>query len=120
MLNIQKLAVVGSRNFSDYDRMRAAILEHVNLESLRVIVSGGAVGADSLGERFADEFGLEKEIYPANWKMYGRGAGQIRNRKIAAACDACIAFPVGESKGTKGTIARCEKLGKPLIVITQP
>lgn len=119
MLKVKKLAIVGSRTFTDYEALRAAVLEHVELGSLETIVSGGATGADSLGERFAEEFHLEKEIYPANWKMYGRGAGHIRNRKIAAACDACIAFPVGESRGTKDTIGRCQKLGKPTIICAQ-
>ena len=36
------------------------------------IISGGAKGADYLGERFAKENGYNLRIFKANWNKYGK------------------------------------------------
>lgn len=114
---INKLAVIGSRTFEDYDYLRKTILEHVDCEALQTIISGGATGADALAERFAAEFNLPTEIYPADWKRYGRAAGPKRNTTIAKACDGCIAFTIGPSPGTMDAIKKCRAQNKPVIHI---
>lgn len=113
---IVKLAIIGSRNFVDYSYMKSAILEHFDISSLTTIISGGATGADKLAEKFAEEYNLAKEIYYPNWKTYGRAAGPIRNKQIIDNCDACIAFPINESKGTYNAIKLCQKNNKPVII----
>jgi hypothetical protein len=118
--NITKLAVVGSRTFQDYSLLRQSILDHVNIEALQTIISGGATGADALAERFAAEFHLQLECYPADWRHYGRAAGPKRNSLIAQACDACIAFPIGSSPGTTDAIKKCRAKAKPVFVIATP
>ena len=47
------------------------------------IISGCARGADTLGERFAKEFGLEVKKFPADWDGLGKRAGYVRNAEMA-------------------------------------
>ena len=99
-----KIAIVGSRTFKDYNAMHAFIEEMlVTMESsiIEAVVWGGARGADSLAERYAQERGLKMIVFPAQWKKYGRRAGFIRNVNIIRECDVCFAFWDGESHDTK-------------------
>jgi hypothetical protein len=38
------------------------------------------------------------EIYPAEWKKYGRSAGPKRNKQMADVADFAIAFPTANGK----------------------
>jgi len=116
MKNI-KLAIVGSRGFDDYDLLKETIHKNYTIDKIGYIVSGGAKGADSLGERFADENDILKEIYLPDWKKYGRGAGFIRNKDIVDACDDIILFWDGSSKGTMNSMKHAQKLGKHIHLI---
>lgn len=110
-----KLAVIGSRNFDDYDLLEM-ILDKFK-DKITTIVSGGANGADSLGEKWANKNDISTKIYKPDWDKYGKRAGYLRNRDIISNCDACIAFWDGESKGTQHSFTLCEEMGKPLKVI---
>lgn len=108
-----KLAIVGSRTFDDYGMLIKFIRENYDIDSITHIISGGARGADTLGERFADEFNKEKTIFPAEWKKYGKKAGFLRNVDIIKNCDECVCFWDGESHGTKHDIDLCVEMRKP-------
>jgi predicted Rossmann-fold nucleotide-binding protein len=82
-----------------------------------VILSGGAKGADQLGERYAKERGITVEVYPALWSVHGRSAGYIRNRQMAQSADALVAFWDGRSPGTEHMIDLAEHLQIPYRVI---
>ncbi len=107
------LAIVGSRSFGDYGKMREFILKRYNPSMIGRIISGGAKGADTLAEQFAREFGIPTTVIRADWDKYGKSAGFRRNEDIIRQCDRCIAFWDGESRGTKHDIALCEQYGKP-------
>ena len=62
------------------------------------IVSGCAKGADTFGELTAKTLNIPVKKFPANWELYGKAAGPIRNEQMANYSDACILFP-----GDKGT-----------------
>lgn len=112
------LAIVGSRGFSNYDMLKQKINGYICSEyNISKIISGGANGADKLGERFADEFGIEKQILYADWKQFGKKAGYLRNVDIVNACDIIIAFWDGISKGTKHSIDLAKANNKKLIII---
>lgn len=100
-----KLIVAGSRDFTDYSFAKER-LEHLlqNITDEIEIVSGGARGADYLGERFAKEKGYAISSHPADWERYGKAAGFIRNEEMAKYGDACVVFWMNESKGTKHMI----------------
>ena len=108
-----KLAIVGSRTFNDYNLMVKFITENYNVDEITHIVSGGARGADSLGEWFAEEFKKEKIIFPADWKRFGKKAGFLRNVDIIDNCDECVCFWDGQSHGAKHDIDLCKEKNKP-------
>jgi hypothetical protein len=67
---------------------------------ISLIISGGAVGVDRLGEIYAQLNDIPTLIMNANWKMDGRAAGYMRNNKMAEQADALIAIWNGHSSGT--------------------
>jgi hypothetical protein len=106
-----KLAVVGSRSFTDWELLKRSIDGVRQQFQLTEIISGGARGADSLAERYARENNLKLILFIPDWSL-GRGAGILRNRDIIAAADLVIAFWDGESKGTKNSLEVAAQLQK--------
>ena len=99
--------VAGSRDFRDYGRLVAALDMHY----ISVILSGAARGADRLGERYAAERGIPIERYPAQWELYGRRAGYLRNEEMASAAESLVAFWDGMSPGTGHMIDIARRYG---------
>lgn len=99
--------VVGSRGFNDYDTM-CKVLDHLlSNKKYIVIVSGGAKGADTLAERYANDRGYRLKVFKANWDKHGKSAGYKRNEQmhlyLSAPSDkerGVVAFWDGQSKGT--------------------
>lgn len=116
-MNTIKLAIVGSRGFNDYDLLEKTINENYKIDQIEAIVSGGARGADSLGEKYAEKNNINKEIHLPDWKKYGRGAGFVRNKDIVDACDSIILFWDGSSKGTMHSMRLAQKAGKKIHLI---
>lgn len=113
-----KLAIVGSRDFSDYNFLKQNVLELMESHSFKFthIVSGGAKGADTLGHRFAMEHQLEMIVFKPDWKRFGKRAGYIRNTDIIENSDIVIAFWDGKSSGTKDSIDKALNLNKQVII----
>ncbi len=110
-----KVAVVGSRNFTDYQIGRSILLEIIQPED--IIISGGAKGADTIAEHFAKEFENEIIIHKPDWDKYGKSAGMIRNGQIIEDCDYVVAFWDGKSRGTADTIRKANNSNKQVIQI---
>ena len=110
-----KLAIIGSRTFSNWELLVTELDPY--LEKVELVISGGASGADRLGERWANLNNIETLIFPANWKKFGRRAGPIRNLNIIKNCDMCIAFWDGISTGTAHSISLCNKYNKKVKII---
>jgi hypothetical protein len=115
-----KLAIVGSRSFSDYALLEKTVLDLIPLEEISLIVSGGAKGADSLAEEFAKKWNIETLVFKPNWTDYGKQAGFLRNVKIVENADVVVAFWDGESPGTKSSINLAKKKNKKLLVKLLP
>jgi predicted Rossmann fold nucleotide-binding protein DprA/Smf involved in DNA uptake len=108
-----KVAVVGSRTFSNYKLMESSLN---GIENIKEIISGGAVGADRLSEKYAKSRNLELVIFYPDHKKY-RSPYHHRNRLIAERCDLLVAFWNGHSTGTKYTINYAKKIGKEVKII---
>lgn len=123
-----KVIVAGGRHFENYTLLKFKLNEILkNVQEEIIIVSGGAPGADALGEQYAKEKGYRVEKYKALWDDTdapgavlkervlpdGRGygyynimAGHQRNEQMALIADALVAFHDGASTGTKDMIQR--------------
>ena len=101
-----RVIVAGSRNFTDKKRLYKVLDEYLpSFDDEIEIVSGHCRGADLIGEEYAKDHGIPLVLFPANWSKYGKRAGYIRNNQMAKYASekngALVAFPIGESKGTK-------------------
>ena len=116
---VKRVVIAGCRDYNNYDEAKEYIdfcLSNIRKENNIVIVSGGARGADAIGERYAKENGFKVEKYPADWDRYGRRAGPRRNKRMAEVGDYVICFWDGKSSGTKSMIKYAEKYKKELKV----
>ena len=113
----RRICVAGGRNFNDYKVLTVILTQYLSGATEKAaIVSGGAKGADALGERYAREHRMELHIYPAEWQTYGKRAGFIRNAAMAHIADELVAFWDGRSHGTRNMIEQMLHLGKPVAV----
>ncbi len=114
-----KLAIIGSRTFNDYDLLEKWIKPfwHYSASGDLIIISGGAYGADLLGENLADKYKLGKQIFKPEWGKYGKSAGFIRNQTIVDNCDMVLAFWDGESRGTADTIEKAKRAKRPTFIV---
>ncbi|PEU21331.1 DUF2493 domain-containing protein [Bacillus wiedmannii] len=105
-MGLYKVIVAGTRDFTDYEKLRVTLDGlFIRYEMSKVeIVSGGARGADSLGERYAKEKDCLLQVFPAEWDKFGKSAGYRRNVQMAEYADACVTFWDGKSRGTKHMI----------------
>jgi len=95
-----KIIIAGGRDFNDFQMLcQKCDKILINCKDIQ-IVSGGANGADRLGERYAAQKGYGIQQFLANWTKYGKSAGYIRNKEMADYADALIAFWDQKSKGT--------------------
>lgn len=114
---MKRVAIVGSRDYTDFEHFEKEMLSRIKPEDIGTIVSGGAKGADSLARQFAHKYDIDLEEHLPKWKLYGAGAGYIRNKIIVLGdkdqeippADIVFAFWDGVSKGTKHSISLTPK-----------
>lgn len=109
------LAIVGSRNFTDKNIFNEVINEFVIRNGKPdFVVSGGAKGADTLGENWAKHNSIKRKIFEPEWRdedgKYDRLAGFKRNTDIVNACTHMIAFPSRKGSGTQDSIKKAKKM----------
>ena len=112
-----KTIIAGTRTFNDYELLKTKLTKFRLTHDITEIVSGGAKGADRLGERYAEEYNITIKIFPANWNKHGNAAGPIRNRQMAEYADQLIVFWDGSSKGTNNMIDSMDKQKKPMYMV---
>jgi predicted Rossmann fold nucleotide-binding protein DprA/Smf involved in DNA uptake len=113
-----KLAVIGSRNFNDYEQLKKEINNLSFSKDINEIISGGARGADSLAEKYANEYRIKLTVFKPDWNI-GKHAVFLRNTQIIESSDAVIAFWDGQSKGTLDSLNKAKKLNKIVVIINQ-
>lgn len=97
-----RVLVCGSRTFNDYWLLFDKLCEIQEKHPDLIIIQGGARGADQMARKWASLNGVKGEQYNANWEVYGRAAGPIRNQQMLdTGIDLVVAFPRGEARGTK-------------------
>jgi len=109
-----KIIIAGGRDFTDTKYFMECIQKHE--KDITTVVSGGAKGADKLGEILAKSNKFNLKVFKADWASYKYGAGTIRNKQMAEYADSLIAFWDGRSTGTHNMIITAKKLGLKVTV----
>lgn len=112
-----KTIIAGSRTIEDYGLVVEA-LSRINWD-ISEVVSGAARGIDALGERWAKENNIPIKYFPAEWSVYGKAAGPIRNAQMAKYADALVALWDGESRGTSNMISEAKELGLHVVIFLE-
>lgn len=109
-----KVLVCGSRDYPDRDRVFHVLDAYLGrIGPSLLIISGGATGADEFARQWAVDRKVDHHIMYAKWNLEGRGAGPIRNRRMAARKPKLVlAFSkdFDNSRGTADMIKVAEKL----------
>lgn len=113
-----RVIIAGGRDFSNYDLLVEKCDYFLQDQDNITIISGGARGADDLGERYAEQKGYEIDRFPANWGKYGKGAGHIRNKQMAEHADGLMLFWDGKSRGSKNMLEIAKNLGLKVRIIS--
>lgn len=113
---MMRVIVAGSRNFMVkdfvYKKLDEILEQYKNIE----IVEGGARGVDYLAKQYAIEKNIPYKEFPANWNLYGRSAGILRNKDMASYSDVLIAFYNG-SRGTSNMIKEAKDKGLEIHIV---
>jgi hypothetical protein len=111
-----KTAVIGSRGFNDYVLLKQTL----DACFISEIISGGAIGADQMAERYAEEKGIATLIFKPNYAAFGRRAPLVRNKEIVNTSERVIAFWDGKSRGTAHAVSYAKSRGKRVDIIYFP
>lgn len=125
-----RIIIAGGREFNDYDLLKSETIKcikQLKQEGFEVsaititIVCGKARGADTLGENFGKEYGLNIKYFIPDWDGLGKSAGYRRNADMALYAKedngVLISFWDKVSKGTKHMIDLANKHGLRVFVV---
>lgn len=110
-----KVIIAGSRSID----LSICQLEHIICNfciPVSEVVCGLAKGPDLTGKAWAADNKIPVKEFPADWQMYGKKAGILRNEQMGDYADELLAIWDGKSRGTAHMIQYMEKLGKPTHV----
>lgn len=119
---MSRILVTGGRDYARRDVVAAALQaaqQQWDDDGQLTVVHGAALGADTIAQQLADEWGWATEAWPADWKRHGRAAGHRRNAAmVATGPDICLAFltPGSANKGTRGCGGLARAAGIPMRV----
>lgn len=117
-----RVIVAGSRGFTDQMTAFHELDKLFEGKAVKV-VSGKAPGADLLGELWAQARGHALKCFPAEWDLYGKQAGYLRNVEMAKYAreqeeGMLVAFWNGHSRGTEHMIRIAREKGLKVVVIS--
>ena len=109
-----RVAIVGSRHFSDLSRVGEYVK---SLPPRASIITGSASGVDASATKAAREKGIPVQVMPASLdEMADASKSAARNQRLVDSCDVLVAFWDGSSKGTRTTVERALDSGKEVHV----
>jgi len=118
-----RILITGSRDWDDFHAVENSILgalydAEVSPYDDDIVVVHGAcpTGADAAADQVGRLWAFGVEAWPADWTSHGKAAGPIRNQQMVnAGADLCLAFPLGESRGTRDCVRRADAAGIPVL-----
>lgn len=119
-----KILICGDRHWDNYDSVLNIVKRLIKKYGNDItIIEGGATGADTMAKKAAVQLEIKYKEYPANWELYGKKAGPIRNQQMLDEenPDIVIAFTpdINKSIGTRDMCSRAKKANKPVYIFNK-
>lgn len=118
-MTVARVLVCGGR---DKRSLEDRVLVWQVLDRVRpaTVISGGAPGIDTFAAEWARSVGAMSIVFYAQWDVYGRAAGPIRNGRMLkeGAPSLVIAFPGG--RGTANMVKQARAAGVQVLVVSAP
>tara|TARA_B110000037_G_C17126808_1_gene508493 strand:- start:1814 stop:2206 length:393 start_codon:yes stop_codon:yes gene_type:complete len=124
-----KVAIIGSRSFTNYSFLRT----HLINEDIKEIIISDSPGIDSLAERYAIDEQIPTTRFIAKWdnlsqpgaviktnkwgNKYDSNAGFRRDESIIKSVDKIIVFWDSKSPGILNSMKKAKTLGKKIKLI---
>lgn len=104
-----KVIVAGSRTIAN----RGLIAKAMSDSGFRIdeVVCGRARGVDTEAAFIAKMRDIPVKEFPADWDLYGKRAGYIRNAQMADYADALILIWDGKSRGSANMLKQAREKG---------
>lgn len=122
------LLVTGSRDWTNKEAIKQVLGQFCEGEVV-TLMHGDCRGADRLSEEALRELEAEGvlevmdvERYPADWGLYGRAAGPVRNKRmVGMGPDLVLAFHenLKESKGTADCVRKAKAADIRVVVVEE-
>lgn len=111
------LLVTGGRTYNDRAAAWAALDRAHAKRPITLVVHGGASGADTLADQWAEARGIRTRRFTVSkfeWQQHGRAAGPMRNGRMLAEArpDGVLALPGG--RGTADMVRQARAAGVPV------
>lgn len=111
-----KLAIVGGRDFDDWEKF---CMNLEDIEGVDLVISGECpTGSDRFAKAWAEMKGIEYVGFIANWDKHGKAAGPIRTEVVVKACDRIVLYWDGRSPGTKSALDFAKKHRKRYRIVS--
>ena len=115
-MSIDKVLITGDRTWEAKD----VILKVLHELKPKLVIQGGARGADTLANECAKALKIQVINYIADWAKYGKAAGPLRNRSMIDENkpELVLAFHdnLAKSKGTKNMVMLANNRGVPVYL----
>jgi len=106
------IVVSGARDWTDR-KIVESVLNRFDAKT-SVLIHGDCRGLDKMAGDIAEKLGFEVRKFPAQWDIYGKAAGPIRNiEMLKQNPDIIIVFHenLDKSRGTKSFVNSAIKMG---------
>jgi hypothetical protein len=116
-----KLAISGWRGMTSKEHLLIfqQAMEDLLVTQNRIptlIITGGARGADAMGEEWARAHRIPLLVLKPDYERFGKRAPLLRNTDIVKECTHLLAFPHSSGSGTQDAIRKAFKLDKTVSV----
>lgn len=112
-----KLLVTGGRDYNNKEKLYKALDGVHERNGIKLLIQGGAKGADSLAKEWSKSRGVHCVEIMALWDTHGKKAGHLRNSAMLSLNpDGCVAFEGG--KGTADMVGKCKKAGTKVMEVS--
>jgi len=112
-----KLVIAGSRGIADALHWIERGMKEFYKFVPDQIISGGGGNVDNAAQVYAEAHGIPFELVVAEWNLYGRAAGPIRNKAMGELGTQLLVVWDGKSRGSMNMIKIMNKQRKRVCLV---